>query len=77
MMVESLKPTPVSVTMPMMMPTVAAAAPTLIAYLAPTTKASRISMKRALPPSSFSTYQAETAIDAPMIGTRPSHSVRI
>ena len=40
MMVESLKPTPVSVTTPTMMPTVAAAAPTLIAYLAPTTKAS-------------------------------------
>jgi hypothetical protein len=35
-----LKLTPVSVTTPMTMPTVAAAAPTASAYFAPTTKAS-------------------------------------
>ena len=70
MMVESLKPTPVSVTMPMMMPTQAAAAPTLIAYFAPTTKASRMSSSRAFPPSSRNnTNQAEIAIDAPKIGS--------
>ena len=77
MIVESLKPTPVSVTMPMMMPTVAAAAPTLIAYLAPTTRASRMSKKRALPPVSRSTNHADAMIEAAMIGPRPSHSVRI
>src|SRR5215212_3540179 len=77
MIVDSLKPTPVNVTIPMIMPTQAAAAPTLIAYLAPTTKASRISMKRALPPSSLSTDHADTASDAPMMGSRPSPSVKI
>ena len=40
MMVLSLKPTPVSVTTPITMPTVAAAAPTAMAYLAPVLKAS-------------------------------------
>ena len=40
MMVLSLKPTPVSVTTPITMPTVAAAAPTASAYLAPVAKAS-------------------------------------
>ena len=48
-MKEILKPTPVSVTTPTMMPTVAAAAPTPIAYFAPTTKASTMSITRALP----------------------------
>jgi hypothetical protein len=38
---ETLKPTPVSVTTPITIPTVAAAAPTASAYLAPVTKASR------------------------------------
>ncbi len=47
-MKEILKPTPVSVTMPTMMPTVAAAAPTEMAYLAPTTKASTTSTTPAL-----------------------------
>ncbi len=40
MMLLSLKPTPVSVTTPITMPTVAAAAPTASAYLAPVLKAS-------------------------------------
>ena len=40
MMVDSLKPTPVSVTTPITMPTVAAAAPTASAYLAPVSNAS-------------------------------------
>ena len=77
MMLDSLKPTPVSVTTPMMMPTVAAAAPTLMAYLAPTTKASTMSRRRALPASSCSTYQADTAMEAAKIGMSPTHSVRI
>ena len=63
MMADSLKPTPVSVTTPTMMPTVAAAAPTLMAYLAPITKASTMSTKRALAGRRpRSTYQAETAM---------------
>ncbi len=40
MMVDSLKPTPVSVTTPITMPTAAAAAPTASAYLAPVSNAS-------------------------------------
>ena len=38
-MYDSLKPTPVSVTTPITMPTVAAAAPTASAYLAPVSNA--------------------------------------
>ncbi len=41
-MYDSLKPTPVSVTTPITMPTVAAAAPTASAYLAPISNAARI-----------------------------------
>ena len=43
-MYESLKPTPVSVTTPITMPTVAAAAPTASAYLAPVSNASTRSL---------------------------------
>ncbi|MNO08027.1 hypothetical protein D3C81_2304830 [compost metagenome] len=45
-MYEILKPTPVSVTTPITIPTVPAAAPTASAYLAPVSKASYRSRRR-------------------------------
>src|SRR5262245_48585173 len=77
MMLDSLKPTPVSVTTPMMTPTVAAAAPTPMAYFAPTTNESSMSNSRSLAASSLRMNQADTASEAPMIRLKPSHSVRI
>src|SRR5262245_14664534 len=76
-MLDSLKPTPVRVTTPMMTPTVAAAAPTPMAYFAPTTNPSRRSSRRSLPASSLRMNQADTASDAPRIRVKPAHSARI
>src|SRR5262245_17726666 len=76
MMLDSLKPTPVSVTTPMMTPTVTAAAPTPMAYFAPTTNESSRSNRRFLPTSSLRTNQANTASEAPMIRIKPDPSVR-
>src|SRR5215831_5098271 len=77
MMLDSLKPTPVSVTTPMMTPTVAAAAPTPMAYFAPTTNESSTSSSRCLPASSLRMNQVDTASEAPMIKIKPAPPVRI
>jgi hypothetical protein len=54
MILDGFKPTPVSVTTPMMTPTVTAPAPTPMAYFAPATNASSMSNRRPLPASSLS-----------------------
>ena len=63
MMVLSLKPTPVSVTTPITRPTVAAAAPTASAYLAPVSKLSTIAAGAIRPATRrrFSTSRTSTA----------------
>ena len=70
MMKLILKPTPVSVTTPITMPTVAAAAPTASAYLAPVSNASTSTPWRMRPvmPASF---QPASAIATPT-ANRPS-----
>ena len=71
MMVLSLKPTPVSVTTPITRPTVAAAAPTASAYLAPVSKLSTIAAGAIRPATRrrFSSNGAATSV-ATKITTR-------
>ena len=70
---DSLKPTPVSVTTPMTMPTVPAAAPTASAYLAPVSNASMRSGAFSRPRmSSFFSTNGETTTIAMKSGSESS-----